>query len=202
MAVYFHGSFGLNREVLSRLVALAQENPEWRDRELAAPFGYGAPFGAKHRSWLHKTGLAEVRYPIRLTPMGAVVFDEDPSLESLTTQWFLHHELTEDPDRAEAWHFFAGEFLSRNERFTREDLVDGLMMKLRSHSEKHFGPGSNLNKVISAKLLECYTKPKALGALGLVRRDGKHYISRAATAFALMALAEGDASKKTRRTHR
>ncbi len=175
MAVYFHGSFGLSREVLSRLVALALQNPEWRDRELAAPFGYGTPFTAKHRSWLHKTGLAEVRFPLRLTPVGAVVFDEDPSLESLTTQWLLHHELTEDPVRAEAWHFFAREFLPQNESFTREDLLDGLTMKLRSHSEKHFGPGSSLNKVISAKLLECYTKDYALGALKMVRQDGKQY---------------------------
>ncbi len=175
MAVYFHGSFGLNREILSRLVALAHENPEWRDRELAEPFGYGTPFAAKHRSWLHKTGLAEVRYPLRLTPMGRVVFAQDPSLESLTTQWFIHHELTEDPVRAETWHFFAREFLPQHERFTRDDLLDGLTMKLRSHSEKHFGPGSQLNKVISAKLLECYMKPHGLGQLEIIRQDGKHY---------------------------
>ena len=176
MAVYFHGSFGLNREVLSRLVALGLQNPGWRDGELADSFGYGKPFGAKHRSWLHKTGLTEMGLPLRLTPMGAVVFERDPNLESLTTLWFLHHELTEDPERAEAWHFFAKIFLPQHAGFTREDLLEGLTSQLRSHSEKHFGPGSKLNKVIAAKLLECYTKDVALGPLGILKADGKRYV--------------------------
>lgn len=175
MAVYFHGSFGLNREILAELVALALKNPSWRDAELAAPFGYGAPFGAKHRSWLHKTGLARVRFPLRLTTEGEVVFEEDPSLASPITQWFLHHQLTEDSERAETWHFFAKEFLPLHSSFTREDLLEGLTEKLRPHSEKHFGPGSKLNRVISAKLLECYTAEKALGALGLLRKEGNRY---------------------------
>lgn len=178
MAVYFHGSFGLNREVLSKLVFLALENPGWRDAELAAPFGYGAPFGAKHRSWLHKTGLANVRLPLRLTPEGATVFEEDPPLESLTTQWFLHHQLTESPERAETWHFFAKEFIPQHSYFSREDLLEGLTEKLRPHSEKHFGAGSKLNRVISAKLLECYTAHHALGPLGLIKKDGKQYLTQ------------------------
>ena len=176
MAVYFHGSFGLKREILSRLVALGLGHSDWRDRELAAEFGYGKPFGAKYRSWLHKTGLAEMGFPLRLTPMGSVVFENDPKLESRTSLWFLHHELTQDPERAEAWHYFAKIFLPRHASFTRGDLLEGLTDQLRSHSEKHFGPGSKLNKVIAAKLLECYTQDAALGPLGLVQVGDKRYI--------------------------
>lgn len=176
MAVYFHGSFGLNREVLSKLITLALDNPGWRDAELAAPFGYGAPFGAKHRSWLHKAGLARVRLPLELTSEGSMVFEKDPSLDSLTTQWFLHHQLTEDPKRAEAWHFFAKEFLPHHISFSRQDLLEGLTEKLRPHSEKHFGPGSKLNQVISAKLLECYTAEHALGQLGILKKAGELYL--------------------------
>ena len=181
MAVYFHGSFGLKRPVLSRLVALGLENPQWGDRELAEPFNYGAPFSAKHRSWLHKSGLARMRLPIKLTEMGAVVFEQDPKLEALTTQWFMHHELTGDPERAEAWHFFAKEFLPRHDSFTRDGLLVGFTERFRSHSEKHFGPDGSLTKVIAAKLLECYSKDYALGALALLKQDGKRFVRGTAT---------------------
>jgi hypothetical protein len=148
MTVYFHGSFGLNRSRMAGILRAALKDPGLRDQEIAEPFGYNAPFTARYRSWLHKTGLIEMRYPIRLTEMGEVVYNNDPNLESLTTQWFMHHELTTDPDRTEAWHFFANEFLPVYKSFSKEDLLVGLTDKLRAHSEKHFGPGSKLNKVI------------------------------------------------------
>lgn len=53
----------------------------------------------------------------------------------------------------------------------------GLTEKLRGHSEKHFGPGSQMNKVIVRKLIECYTADHALGALGILRhKDDKTYL--------------------------
>lgn len=176
MAVYFHGSFGLNRSHMAGILKLALNDPGLRDKELAKPFGYGAPFSAKYRSWLNKAGLAEMGYPLKLTPKGTVVWEKDPALTSLTTQWFMHWELTQDPEKAEAWHFFVKEFLPGHASFTRQDLLDGLAKKLSPHSMKHFGPGSKLNKVIARKLIDCYTEESALGALGLLRPDGKRWV--------------------------
>jgi Protein of unknown function (DUF4007) len=168
MTVYFHGSFGLNRQRMAEILRVTLKDPGLRDQEIAEPFGYNAPFTARYRSWLHKTGLIEMKYPIRLTKMGKVVYEHDPGLESLTTQWFIHKELATDPDRAEAWHFFVHEFLTKHKTFSKDDLLAGLTEKLRAHSEKHFGPGSNLNKVILRKLLECYTAKEALGEIKLI----------------------------------
>ena len=154
MTVLFHGNFGLNRAYMSGILAAGLKNPKLKDKDLAKPFRYGAPFAARYRSWLHKCGVTEMGLPFRLTPMGEVVFSKDPGFEALTTQWFLHHELVTDPDRSEAWHFFALEFLPKNERFTKEKLLMGLMNKLRSHSEQHFGPGSKLNQTILKKIIE------------------------------------------------
>lgn len=89
-------------------------------------------------------------------------------METLTTQWFLHHELSADTERAEAWHFFVQEFLPANKSFSKDDLLTGLTGKLRVHSEQHFGPGSKLNKVILRKIMECYTADEALGDLKLI----------------------------------
>lgn len=176
MAVLFHGSFGLNRSHMAGVLNHALKNPKLKDKELAKPFNYGGPFAMRYRSWLHKCGMTEMGLPIKLTERGAIVHAKDPSLDSLSAQWFLQHELVQDPERAEAWHFFAEEFLPKHESFTADDLLDGLTGKLRYHSEMHFGPGSKLNKTILRKILECYTSDHGLGQLGLLRKDGKEYL--------------------------
>lgn len=178
MTVYFHGSFGLNREYMSALLRGSLANPKLKDKDLAKPFGYGGPFGSRYRSWLHKTGVAHMGLPIKLTSMGEVIVENDPEFKSLTTQWFLHHELTGNAERAEPWHYFANVFLPENTKFAKEELLDGLTELLRYHSEQHFGPGSQLNKVILRKIIECYTKDFALGGLGLIHEDGKYLVRK------------------------
>jgi hypothetical protein len=93
MTVLFHGNFALDRPRMAELVNLAIKKPEFKDKELAKPFKYGAPFSAIYRSWLHKTGLAEMGLPLVLTEMGKVVFDNAPLLNptllsgSCITSW-------------------------------------------------------------------------------------------------------------------
>ena len=175
MAVLFHGNFALNRLHLAGILDLACKNPQFKDKNLAAPFKYGAPFAARQRSWLHKTGMSELRLPLQLTAFGRVVMANDPSLESALTQWFLHHELVTDPTRAEAWHYFAVEFLPLHATFSKEELLAGLTRKLSPHSMQHFGPGSKLNQQILRKILQVYTEGSGLGALGLIEKDGESF---------------------------
>jgi hypothetical protein len=160
---------------MAGLIKAALKNPKRKDKLLAEPFGYGAPFSATYRSWLHKTGLAELGLPLVLTEKGKIVHDNDPTLESITTKWFLHHELVTDSERAEAWHYFALEFLPKHSSFNKDELLDGLAMKLSPHSMRHFGPGSKLNQQIARKILQVYTEPSGLGDLGLIAKDGTAY---------------------------
>ena len=176
MSVLFHGNFGLNREFMSDLLDIALKKPEVKDKDLAKPFGYGAPFGQRYRSWLHKTGVTKMGLPMELTLMGEVVYKKDPKFKTLATQWFLHHELITDTERSEAWHFFALEFLPKHPKFTKENLLDGLTQKLRYHSEQHFGPGSKLNQQILRKIIQVYTEESGLGSLGLIKKEGDHFI--------------------------
>ncbi len=120
--------------------------------------------------------MTEMGLPMKLTPMGEVVLKKDPEFKTLTTQWFLHHQLVTDPERSEAWHFFALEFLPKHASFTKEELLDGLVEKLRSHSEQHFGPDSKLNKTILRKIIEVYTDEKGLGGLELIKAEGDHFV--------------------------
>lgn len=173
MAVFFHGSFGLDRSRMARLLARGLNKPDLGDAALAKPFGYGAPFATRYRAWLNKSGMIGGGLPMRLTNLGGVVWQHDPQLEHTVTKWYLHHSLTADPESAEAWYFFVREFLPKKKSFNREELMRGLMMKLRSHSEKHFGPKSTMNPVIARKLMECYVESAALGDLGLISKEGK-----------------------------
>ena len=173
MTVYFHGSFGLNRRYMAGVLAGGLRRPKASADDLAAPFGYRAPFTARYRSWLHKTGIIEKGSRFTLTPMGEIIWRYDPEFKHVVTQWYMHHELCNDPTRNETWHFFVHEFLPINSMFTRDDLEAGLAKKLMPHSAKHFGAGSRMTKTISLKLLECYTSPDALGSLGILSVDGK-----------------------------
>ncbi len=145
---------------------------------LAAPFGYGAPFGQKYRTWLVKTGILKNRRKAELTPFGEVIWSHDPELENNVTKWFMHLQLSIDPENAEAWHFFVQLFLPKNKTFTKVDLQNHLAMKMMPHSEKHFRQGSPMNATITNKLIECYIEPKALGDLEIVSQiDDKKYKS-------------------------
>ncbi len=176
MTIFFHGNFGLNRRRMAEIMRLGISIPDLSDAKLAKPFDYGAPFATKYRYWLHKTGIIQLRRPFQLTEMGRIVWDHDPLLEHHVTQWFMHQELTFDPVRAEAWHFFMHEFRPAHATFSKNTLQEALMMKLRRHDETHFGPNSKMNPVIVRKLIECYTEREALGNLGIVcRKDDATY---------------------------
>ena len=51
MTVYFHGNFGLNREYMASVLAASLKDPGATGDEIAAPFGYKAPFTARYKSW-------------------------------------------------------------------------------------------------------------------------------------------------------
>lgn len=145
--------------VLTALLKDKKISPE----RLAKPFGYGAPFAQKYRTWLVKTGILKTSREAQLTPFGEVIWSHDSKFENEITKWFMHHQLSLDPENAEAWYFFIKSFLPKNKTFTKEDLQNQLAMKMMPHSEKHFRKGSPMNTRITNKLIECYTKPEGLG---------------------------------------
>ena len=143
-------------------------DPDISDRDLAKNFGYGAPFAAKYRSWLHKVGLVEQRRTFTLTELGESVRQTDPALKSNDTLLTMHRELTTSPEKVETWHFFEHEFRARHREFTRDLLESELSDKLSAHSKMHFGPGSKMVPVIAKKIIECYVLDDALGPLHVI----------------------------------
>ena len=153
---------------MSGVLAALISRPGASPAEVASNFGYGAPFTGKYKSWLQKTSLLAGK---KLTPYGEVIVKHDPQLNSIVSQWFMHHQLIKNPTDAEAWYFFIQEFLPANPVFTREKLETDLGMKLMSHSVKHFSKGRPMNRVISKKLIDCYLLEEALGGLGMLKQS-------------------------------
>lgn len=173
MALFFHANYGLSRPRMAGVLRAAVKEPLLKDTALSKPFGYKGSFSAKYRSWLHVSGISELGLPLELTDMGKVVYDNDAPLKTDITKWFMHHELGRLEKRAQAWHYFIKKFLPGRRKFTRSDLLKGIMGRLRRHSEEHFGPGSTMNPVIVRKILQCYTLPDALGGLGIIKEAAK-----------------------------
>lgn len=144
--------------------------PSLSAEDIARPFGFKAPFTNRYKAWLNKTGIIKGE---NLTENGKIVFNKDHGLDSLVTQWFMHHELTKSPSEAEAWYFFIKEFLPQRESFCRDELESSLGMKLMGHSIEHFSKGRPMNKRITRKLLDCYLQKEALGELGFLKTDGR-----------------------------
>ena len=119
MTVYFHGSFGLNRKYMSGVLATSLKKPNATGDEIAEPFGYKAPFTGRYKSWLHKTGLATKGRKTVLTPVGEVVWENDPKLESLVTQWLLHYELSTDPEPGRSMALFCSSVPTQARFFQR-----------------------------------------------------------------------------------
>ncbi len=177
MTVYFHGNFGLNREYMAGVLKAGLKDPKASGDTIAAPFGYKAPFTARYKSWLNKTGLITSSKVMELTPIGEVVWAKDPKFQSKVTEWLLHHELTGDPDRAEAWFYFANDFIVSRQKFSILELQDGLSMKLMPHHPTHFGRDAPMIKVIARKMIQCYTQPEALGDLGFLSTIDKKTVA-------------------------
>lgn len=153
---------------MSGILSAILKNPNAHPDKLAEPFGYRAPFTQKYRTWLIKTGILKNSKQVELTPFGEVIWSKDSKFEHKSTNWFMYHQLSIDKEKAESWHFFINSFLPNNKTFTKEDLQNQLAMKMMVHSEKHFQKGSQMNRVITNKLIECYTQPEALGDLEII----------------------------------
>ncbi|MFD2586058.1 DUF4007 family protein [Croceitalea marina] len=171
MSVFFHGSFGLNRSYMAGVLKTLIDSPSSSAEDIAKPFGFKAPFTNRYKAWLQKTGILKGK---ELTANGEIIFNNDSKLDTLVTQWYMHHQLTKSPINAEAWHFFIKEFLPGKSKFSRDELEQALGVKLMGHSVEHFSKGRPMNKRISRKLLDCYLQDEGLGKLGFLEVRGKN----------------------------
>jgi hypothetical protein len=102
------------------------------------------------------------------TPVGSLIQQYDPYFADIGTQWLIHYGMTTDVgNRAEMWHYsfnqiiFAG--LSVDPTLLAEHCLNSLEVPPKNKQ------GSYKD---AQELLSMYTRPQALGALGLLSSHG------------------------------
>lgn len=87
--------------------------------------GIGANMVKSLRYWMQAVGLAAEpaagRRVQMLTPLGEIIYENDPYIEEMGTLWILHYMLASNMDDATAWYFFFNEF--KLTEFTRDDFI-------------------------------------------------------------------------------
>jgi hypothetical protein len=100
--------------------------------------GIGANMVKALRYWLTAAGLTEEQKKGKrgqiLTPLGKLIYANDPYIEELGTLWLLHYRLATNLDEATAWYYFFNEF--KLTEFTRDDFITQVNSFLRINGEE------------------------------------------------------------------
>lgn len=100
--------------------------------------GIGANMVKALRYWLTTVGLTEEQKKGKreqtLTPLGKIIYANDPYIEELGTLWLLHYRLATNFDEATAWYYFFNEF--KLTEFTRDDFVTQVNSFIRINGEE------------------------------------------------------------------
>ena len=132
MAMKFraHDTFFIRKGWLSKGMRNVVENSDVfvtkdKSRNPMDVLGIGANMVKALRYWLQAVGLTEeptkgVRYQT-LTPLGEMIYEQDPYIEELGTLWLLQYQIAKNKEDATAWYYFFNEF--NMIEFTREDFV-------------------------------------------------------------------------------
>ena len=109
-----------------------------RDINPMDTLGIGANMVKALRYWLTTVGLTEEKKKGKreqtLTPLGKIIYANDPYIEELGTLWLLHYRLATNFDEATAWYYFFNEF--KLTEFTRDDFVTQVNSFIRINGEE------------------------------------------------------------------
>lgn len=153
-----HETFVIREGWLHKGLSLLQSSPAaLAGPDAADALGVGQNMAKSIRHWLLVTGLADrpggKRGPLEITPLGALVWNEDPYFLAPGSWWAVHMQLINQP-RAGAWSWFFNHF--GQPRFERAVCIERLNQYLQLHRRR--APSRNtLERDISC-LLRCYAR--------------------------------------------
>ncbi len=131
MQLHFNGTFPLKKAEIKRILEVASEDKGLKDtlENLMAKTGLGNAKVGKIKTWAIRSGLVKDNY---LTPEGKLILKNDPHLQSIITDWFMHFYLSfgnyglnktpENPAEWGGWTYFIYTFLPENPTFTKDNL--------------------------------------------------------------------------------
>lgn len=100
--------------------------------------GIGSNMVKSLRYWLQAVGLTieptSGRRDQTLTPLGNIIYHNDPYIEEIGTLWLLHYCLVKNEKDATAWYYFFNEF--KLSEFDKDDFLRQISSYLRIHNEE------------------------------------------------------------------
>ncbi|WP_174733163.1 DUF4007 family protein [Mesobacillus harenae] len=169
----FHQSFAPEIEAISRIVSLADSDTGFLTKEEISEktmISTGKRSGKVEPNIYYATAMRLItfekldqKYECKLTPLGRVVFLEDPYLVENISKLLLHAFLADSYSAAKLWSYLFNEFIPKvMPSFNNELIVNAI--------ERHFSSNVNLTPFRT-----CYSSDLSLGDLGLIRLVDKGY---------------------------
>lgn len=154
-----HETFFIRPNWLAKGLALVNENDDlsWASNYASDAIGVGRNMSKSIGWWLNATQLSERRErgaPVRVSPLGKVILENDPYFTDIGTWWFLHLALTYGDHSAGVFSWFFRK--NRLTRFRRSELIESLSSSLVEQSEKV--PAQKTLQRDVAVLLQSYAK--------------------------------------------
>ena len=170
MSVGFMKNFPIERAVLAEVLAEVAKDPTISKEQLMRAVGIGSTKAEAYKRLLLKLNFLDGR---EITPVGHVIFDFDPFLQSETSMWVIHYEFCSNPE-AEVWYNVVNGFLPDHASFSFHEVLDFLLYK---------GVGSLANQHLRSDVsifLRSYVSKNGLARINFLQPDGplRHNISQ------------------------
>jgi hypothetical protein len=131
-----HGKFYIRKGWLSKGLKNVRNDPTVfvrKDKNPMDTLGLGSAMVTSMRYWLQAVGLTTEpvtgKRPQTFTPLGEIIYRNDPYIEEIGSLWLLHYQLASNRSDATTWYFFFNEF-TKNE-FSKEDFIIHIKNYLR-----------------------------------------------------------------------
>lgn len=158
-----HETFAIREGWLHKGLTLLIAQPDKLVDDYAADWlGVGRNMAKSIRHWLVATGLAAHTITpqsgattyLKATPLGKLIYEQDPYFSEIGTWWVLHVNLVNTPAHAATWVWFFNNFNLM--RFERAVCVEGLYRHLQL-SERRMPSLKTLHRDVAC-LLQSYAR--------------------------------------------
>lgn len=173
IAFYRQFSFDVNR--LSSYLKCIIDQPKATDQLIGAEIGVNPYLITGLRGWSRKIGALHGKKNESkreashiVSPVWKIIHQHDPYWGDPGTLWIAHYFLCiDDIERAEVWYRCFNNILFPGISLTSADIADQLFQYIEATDTHLRGV-----KRDAQELLSMYTRPQALGALGLLSSHG------------------------------
>jgi len=161
----FNQGFSFSRDRLSAFMKCSVLHPTGTTHDIAQCMGVNRPVSEGFRGWYASCGLGVLKEKSYYTSViGSLIYQNDPYLADIGTQWLLHYGITTDIGfRATIWHYAFNHLLAPGLVIEASALAEQSLSTLELPPTNRSGSRKD-----AQDLLTMYTRPQALGALGLL----------------------------------